>query len=242
MSKKDTIAAMPGMARAKALGDKLVVGLNSDAWLTRKKGRPFMSWYERCKIVMNLKMVDHVIEFNDDDDTARLSIDVTRNLFPDAELIFANGGDRETGNTAEQDVTDRNLRFEFGVGGTHKMNSSSWITDKYFENKTNRPWGYYRILYETPTTKVKELTVNPGLSLSMQKHTYRNEHWHVVEGQGVLYEERASSARKIDLLKHNHINIPTGVWHRLSNESDKPLQIIEIQWGSKCVEEDIERR
>ena len=58
---------------AKALGDKLVVGLNSDAWLTRKKGRPFMSWYERCKIVMNLKMVDHVIEFNDDDDTAIIS-------------------------------------------------------------------------------------------------------------------------------------------------------------------------
>ena len=58
--------------------------------------------------------------------------------FPDAELIFANGGDRETGNTAEQDVTDINLRFEFGVGGSHKMNSSSWITDKYFENKTNR--------------------------------------------------------------------------------------------------------
>jgi mannose-6-phosphate isomerase-like protein (cupin superfamily) len=187
-------------------------------------------------------MVDHVIEFNDDDDTARLAIDVTRNLFPDAELIFANGGDRETGNTAEQDVTDRNLRFEFGVGGSHKMNSSSWITDKYFENKTNRPWGYYRILYETPTTKVKELTVNPGLSLSMQKHIFRNEYWHVVEGQGVLYEERASSARKIDLLKHNHINIPTGVWHRLANESDKPLQIIEIQWGNKCVEEDIERR
>ena len=187
-------------------------------------------------------MVDHVIEFNDDDDTARLAIDVTRNLFPDAELIFANGGDRETGNTAEQDVTDINLRFEFGVGGSHKMNSSSWITDKYFENKTNRPWGYYRILYETPTTKVKELTVNPGLSLSMQKHTFRNEYWHVVEGQGILYEERASSARKIDLFKHNHINIPTGVWHRLANESDKPLQIIEIQWGNKCVEEDIERR
>jgi len=227
---------------AKALGDKLIVGLNSDAWLTRKKGRPFMSWYERCKIVMNLKMVDHVIEFNDDDDTARLAIDVTRNLFPDAELIFANGGDRGTGNTAEQDVTDRNLRFEFGVGGSHKMNSSSWIIDNYFENKTNRPWGYYRVLYETPTTKVKELTVNPGLSLSMQKHTYRNEYWHVVEGQGVLYEERASSARRIDLLKHNHINIPTGVWHRLANESDKPLQIIEVQWGNKCVEEDIERR
>jgi D-beta-D-heptose 7-phosphate kinase/D-beta-D-heptose 1-phosphate adenosyltransferase len=227
---------------AKALGDKLVVGLNSDAWLTRKKGRPFMTWFERCKIVQNLKMVDYVIEFNDDDDSARNAIKIARQTFPDAELIFANGGDRGTGNTAEQDVQDEKLTFAFGVGGEHKMNSSSWILHNYYENKTNRPWGYYRVLYETPTCKVKELTVNPGLSLSMQRHTYRNEHWHVVSGQGVVYEERQNSSRRKDLYKDNTINIPCGVWHRLANESTEPLHIIEIQWGSKCVEEDIERR
>jgi cytidyltransferase-like protein len=227
---------------AKALGDKLVVGLNSDAWLARKKGRPFMTWHERCKIIQALKVVDYVIEFNDDDDTARNAIKITRQTFPDAELIFANGGDRGTENTAEQDVRDDKLTFAFGVGGDNKMNSSSWILDRWSENKTNRPWGYYRVLYETPNTKVKELTVNPGQSLSMQKHENRSEYWHVVEGQGILYEERASSKQKKDLFKHTHVNIPCGVWHKLVNESDKPLQIVEIQHGHKCVEEDIERR
>jgi D-beta-D-heptose 7-phosphate kinase/D-beta-D-heptose 1-phosphate adenosyltransferase len=157
---------------AKALGDKLVVGLNSDAWLTRKKGRPFMTWHERCKIIQALKVVDYVIEFNDDDDTARNAIKITRQTFPDAELIFANGGDRGTENTAEQDVRDDKLTFAFGVGGDNKMNSSSWILDRWSENKTNRPWGYYRVLYETPNTKVKETggkSGDEGLG-SLQQH------------------------------------------------------------------------
>jgi D-beta-D-heptose 7-phosphate kinase/D-beta-D-heptose 1-phosphate adenosyltransferase len=227
---------------AKALGDVLVVGLNSDGWLSRKKGRPFMTWFERSQIVKNLKMVDYVIEYNDDDESSNLAIALTRQLFPNDRIIFANGGDRGDKNTLEMGYPDDNLEFAFGVGGQNKMNSSSWILDNYFENKTNRPWGYYRVLYETPTCKVKELTVNPGLSLSMQRHTYRNEYWHVVSGQGVVYEERQNSASRKDLYKDNHVNIPCGVWHKLSNESNEPLHIVEIQWGSKCIEEDIERR
>ena len=227
---------------AKELGDKLVVGLNSDAWLTRKKGRPFMNWYERSKIIQALKVVDFVIEFNDDDDSARQAIVATRKLFPDAEIVFANGGDRGTGNTLEQDVQDSNLTFAFGVGGEHKMNSSSWILDNWSQNITQRPWGYYRVLYETPNTKVKELTVNPGQSLSMQRHEHRNEYWHVVEGEATVCESRPNSASKKTLYKHHTVNIPSTVWHKLSNETDKPLQIVEIQWGKECSEEDIERK
>ena len=52
---------------AKKLGDKLVVGVNSDDWLTRKKGRPFMPFKERCAIIENLSMVDQVIEVMNDD-------------------------------------------------------------------------------------------------------------------------------------------------------------------------------
>ena len=227
---------------AKELGDKLVVGLNSDAWLSRKKGRPFMNWYERSKIIQALKVVDFVIEFNDDDDSARQAIVATRKLFPDAEIVFANGGDRGTGNTLEQDVQDSNLTFAFGVGGEHKMNSSSWILDNWSQNITQRPWGYYRVLYETPNTKVKELTVNPGQSLSMQRHEHRNEYWHVVEGEATVCESRPNSASKKTLYKHHTVNIPSTVWHKLSNETDKPLQIVEIQWGKECSEEDIERK
>ena len=59
------------LKEAKAMGDHLSVGLNSDAWLTRKKGMPFMSQWDRMDMLMELKCVDHVVPFNDDDDTAK---------------------------------------------------------------------------------------------------------------------------------------------------------------------------
>ena len=55
---------------AKSLGNKLIVGLNSDEWLTRKKGKPFMPFNERIEIINELSVVDEVISFDDSDDTA----------------------------------------------------------------------------------------------------------------------------------------------------------------------------
>ena len=229
--------------RAKELGDVLIVGVNSDEWLTRKKGRPFMNINERMRIVSELRVVDYVIRYNDDDNSSCMAIKQTRELFPNAKIIFANGGDRGKENTLEMNYKDRGeLEFAFGVGGASKMNSSSWILKNWESPKTERPWGYYRVLYETPKTKVKELTVNPGQSLSMQKHEHRNEYWHVVEGVATVIEERKSHKAKYSLYKHHHLNIPCDVWHQLKNETDEPLKIVEIQWGEQCVEEDIERR
>ena len=54
---------------AQALGDKLIVGINSDEWLQRKKGKPFMSWYERSLIVGSIRFVDFTMSFDDDDDS-----------------------------------------------------------------------------------------------------------------------------------------------------------------------------
>ena len=115
---------------AKKLGDKLIVGMNSDAWLTRKKGRPFMPIDERVTIIQNLKMVDEVILFDDTDGSAIEAIKNVRTLFPNDSIIFANGGDRVEGNTLELSLKDKNLKFVWGVGGTNKMNSSSWILNK----------------------------------------------------------------------------------------------------------------
>jgi D-beta-D-heptose 7-phosphate kinase/D-beta-D-heptose 1-phosphate adenosyltransferase len=77
---------------AKKLGDRLVVGINSDAWLTRKKGRPFMPASERRAIIENLRMVDKVIEFDDADGTAIDAIRVARAHYtvPNSKFIFAN--------------------------------------------------------------------------------------------------------------------------------------------------------
>jgi cytidyltransferase-like protein len=119
---------------ARRLGDLLVVGLNSDDWLTRKKGKPFLSFYERNEIISNLRMVDLTIGFNDEDGSAINAIKKTRDMFRFDRIVFANGGDRTINNIPEMSLVDNNLIFEFAVGGEDKKNSSSWIL-KEWENK-----------------------------------------------------------------------------------------------------------
>lgn len=229
---------------AKELGDNLVVGLNSDDWLARKKGQPFMPFDERLTIVGNLDPVDWVINFDDVDNTAKYAIYAVREKFPDATIIFANGGDRTHDNIPEMDVEDDNIEFVFGVGGNDKKNSSSWILREWKQPKTLRQWGYYRILHDVQGCKVKELTVNPGQSLSMQRHFKRHEFWHVTEGNCILDMTMPSgyALPSMELTTHSEVQIPQGDWHRLSNPYDKPCRIVEIQYGEECNEEDIERK
>jgi cytidyltransferase-like protein len=228
---------------AKKLGDILVVGVNSDAWLTRKKSAPFMPLLERTNIVRNLKMVDFVIDFNDNDGSARHAIQMVRQSYPQDQIIFANGGDRTDENIPEMDVAESNTKFVFGVGGFDKANSSSWILEEWKAPKTQRPWGYYRVLHAIPGTKVKELTVMPGQQLSMQRHQDRAEHWHVAQGTATVYTINRKSDQELlgEFTTHQHIHINRNEWHQLCNETDQLLKIVEIQYGSSCVEEDIER-
>jgi D-beta-D-heptose 7-phosphate kinase/D-beta-D-heptose 1-phosphate adenosyltransferase len=125
---------------AKELGDILIVGVNSDAWLTRKKGAPFMPYSERAEIVRNIVGVDFVINFDDNDGSAKNAIQITRQNHPTDQIIFANGGDRTNDNIPEMDIADNNLQFVFGVGGFNKANSSSWILQEWKAPKTERTW------------------------------------------------------------------------------------------------------
>ncbi len=230
---------------ARELGTMLIVGLNSDEWLQRKKGRAFMPWNERLCVINNLAMVDEVYTFNDDDGSARHFIEQVRAHYPTAELIFANGGDRTDKNIPEMDVVDSNLKFVFGVGGFNKANSSSWILEEWRAPKTDRPWGYYRVLFEpNSNVKLKELTVGSGQRLSMQRHEQRSEFWFVSEGTATVYT--LDSSTDMDLLgtysAHQYLFIPQGSWHQLCNETSEPLKLIEIQYGDRCEEQDIERR
>jgi len=119
---------------AAKLGNYLVVAVNSDGWLVRKKGKAFMEWVERAVIVENLKPVHGVISFDDFDGTAKDAILKIRKSNPYAKIVFANGGDRTKENIPEMNIKDDNLEFVFGVGGEMKQNSSSWIL-KSWENK-----------------------------------------------------------------------------------------------------------
>ena len=232
---------------AKKLGDELWVGVNSDAWLTRKKGRPFMPFSERANLVKNLKPVDQVLSFEDDElGSSNCCIEKILNLTgSNTKIIVANGGDRNPSNIPEVIKYGDHPRVEFAwsIGGDDKKNSSSWILEEWKNPKTYRSWGWYRVLDDKPGYKVKELVIEPGKSLSMQRHFLRSEHWYVLKGECRLKTEYNSTTetRTLSELSTGYI-IGQGVWHQAANMSDSHCHILEVQYGERCIEEDIERR
>ena len=121
-------------AKAIAPLSPLAVGLNSDNWLRRKKGKPFMPIHERIAIVRELRMVDVVIEFDDSNGTSKCAIEQLLEIYD--KVIFANGGDRHNENVPEYEIfkDNDNVIFRWAVGGLNKLNSSSWILSEW-ENK-----------------------------------------------------------------------------------------------------------
>ncbi len=121
--------------RAKDYSDYLIVGLNGDPWLKRKKGQYFQSWTERADILRHLDMVDAVISWDDTDDSACGAIEKCLEI--SNTVIFCNGGDRGKENTPEVTGYGSNprVKFQYGVGGTDKLNSSSWILHNYFNRQ-----------------------------------------------------------------------------------------------------------
>ena len=227
---------------AKKLGDKLVVGVNSDEWLTRKKGRPFMPFEERCAIIKELACVDQVIGFNDSDDTANHAIfQLQSTSGASTKIIFANGGDRTKSNIPEMQYT--NVEFVFGVGGEDKKNSSSWILKEWSQPTTERAWGKYTILDKGTGWQVKQLEFYEGHALSDQRHFKRSEHWHVVDGVINMFLEDKSGHQTTTLLTPgDSIDIPTGYWHKAVNLDTKSAKVIEVWLGNELTEDDIERR
>ena len=103
--------------------------------------------------------------------------------------------------------------------------------------KVYRPWGSYTSLVTGEKWQVKRITVNPGESLSLQKHFHRTEHWIVVSGIAQVEIE----GQKNTLTKNQSTYIPLETKHRLSNPSQKKLIVIEVQSGEYLGEDDIQR-
>ena len=103
--------------------------------------------------------------------------------------------------------------------------------------RTQRPWGWYETVSEVPGNKVKRIRVHPGQQLSLQKHHQRAEHWVVVLGTAVVTVD----AQVIELSPGQHVDIPVGAIHRLTNKTDSPVEIVEVQFGDYLGEDDIVR-
>lgn len=109
--------------------------------------------------------------------------------------------------------------------------------EQTLHRKVHRPWGWYDSVDEGDRFKVKRICVNPGGTLSLQKHHKRAEHWIVVKG-----EAEVTCDGQVKRLQENESTyIPLGSVHRLHNPGDTPLELIEVQTGSYLGEDDIVR-
>ena len=227
---------------ARSLGDKLVVALNSDQWLINKKGKFFMPFNERKAIIENFADVDKVISFEDDDlGSATNALIKVKEMFPEEDIAFANGGDRNKGNIPEMSV--EGVEFIFSVGGDDKKNSSSWILKKWQYYHEDRIWGSFYNLFEGEGVKVKELIVDPGKGMSFQKHFKRHEIWLVSQGSCIVNYSKDSPENRehVTLNKFDKYIVPLGEWHQITNPFEETCRIIEVQYGEEVVEDDIER-
>ncbi len=114
--------------------DGVIVLVNSDEWLRRKKGKNFQDFYTRKTICENFKGVIEAMGFDDSDNSACDGIRKVRAKYPDVHLVFANGGDRRKDNIPETEVCKEcQIDLAFGVGGDNKANSSSSILKRWDE-------------------------------------------------------------------------------------------------------------
>jgi cytidyltransferase-like protein len=232
--------------------DHLFVGVNTDAWLERKKGRAFMPYEDRSTIVQNIVGVSEVIPFNDDDGSAFNLIekvyDIGIELFNDIgfEVIFMNGGDRTKENIPEEikcEEAELSCTFKFGVGGEDKKNSSSWILKEWEKPTTTRKWGTYTVLDKRDGWSVKELSFDKGAALSDQMHHNRSEHWHVVQGSIMMKLEFPGGQSDIRFVRAGEsIDIPKNTWHKAINVGDGEAKVVEVWLGDVLTEDDIVRR
>ena len=200
-----------------------------------------MPFSERKKILENINGVNEVIDFKDDEQGSAIhALEKIKTIYPNDEIIFANGGDRTKENIPEMSLSD--IKFVFGVGGEDKKNSSSWILKNWKYYLEERVWGKFYNLFEETEVKVKELIVNPGKGMSFQKHFKRSEIWLVSKEICCKLQRNDPNLKKsITLKKFDQYNVPVGNWHQITNPFDEKCHIIEIQYGEECVEDDIER-
>lgn len=103
--------------------------------------------------------------------------------------------------------------------------------------KVARPWGSYESIADGPRFQVKHIVVDPGETLSLQRHYHRAEHWVVVRGSAEV-----TVGDQVSILQENESTyIPAGTKHRLANPGKVPLELVEVQCGPYLGEDDIER-
>ena len=224
---------------ASKLANKVVILLNNDDWLIKKKGKPFMNQKHRKEILEEFKSITDVIIQKSSEKSSSLAIKEFALQNKNKKICYCNGGDRsDIKNILEVSVCKEfNIDLEFGVGGEKKIESSSQLSKNYLGNVEIRPWGNYHIIAKNSGYQIKEIRVNQHSKLSLQKHKNRSEFWQIVKGESKII----IGNKEYYLKEKEHIYIPINTVHRIENVGTEDLVFIEIQHGENLKEEDIIR-
>ena len=147
------------------------------------------------------------------------------------------------------DTRDTLLVMKKGSGQKVRDVTKNFMEHATLKNKVlNAPleyrhWGFFIVLEEGKGYKIKRLFVYPRKSLSLQLHKFRSEHWTVIKGTAtvILQDKDGSNERKLIVKENESIYIGKEIRHKLINNTDEPLEIIEVQVGDYLGEDDIER-
>lgn len=224
---------------ASKLANKVIILLNNDDWLIKKKGKPFMNQKQRKEILKEFKSITDVIIQKSSEKSSSLAIEEFALKNKNKKICYCNGGDRsDIKNILEASICKEfNIDLEFGVGGESKIESSSQLSKNYLGNVEIRPWGNYHIIAKNSGYQIKEIKVNQHSKLSLQKHKNRSEFWQIVRGESKI----TIGDKEYYLKEKEHIYIPINTVHRIENVGIEELVFIEIQLGENLKEEDIIR-
>lgn len=244
---------------------KVHVFLNSDDWLARKKGSSLLSFQTRKEILKNMTAIHRVHSVDDRDDSVCNGLLKLRGEYSNTKMFFANDGDRRDNIPEMWFCEDLEIELLWNVGGD-KIDSSSKLRrgweQKYIKKSriTHRNWGDYEIIGSGEGWLAKILTIEPGKSISLQRHTYRAEEWLILEGYGEFSDNHYHHSEQ-DFFDPVHegqmalfnsvtrvypglkITVPKLTWHKVKNtEKTIPLLILEAWFGEVLEESDIERK
>ena len=224
---------------AKKLSNKVIVLLNNDDWLIKKKGKPFMNQNQRKEILEEFNSITKVIIQRSSEKSSSSAIEEFVKKNPNKSICYCNGGDRSNiDNIRESEICKKlKVNLEFGIGGENKIESSSNLTKNYLGDIEERPWGNYHIIAKNLGYQIKEIKVSVNSKLSLQKHQNRAEFWQIIKGNCMVIVDE----KEYELKDNDSIYIPKNTLHRIENIGNQELVFIEIQLGKDLKEEDIVR-
>lgn len=218
-------------------GFKLVVIVNGDGFLIRKKGKPFMSHQERMEIIAGLDGVDFVVGWDDGSQTVTECLRIIR------PAIFTKGGDRSSPETIPEMAVCAAIGCQvlWGIGGTDKVQSSSnliaqssgpsknFSANRPHVDRISKPWGFEEIFVHTDRYVGKLIHVDDQQRLSRQYHVVKDETIYVKSGEMVLEINSPSDPlyRQVVLREGESFRIAPGLVHRFCALVG-PVDIIEV--------------